>query len=348
MQPGTARETKYQPATFEWPTWVLLAAVYCAWISLTWYWQSIPAWLLWLAGGYTVALHSSLQHEALHGHPTRSRRLNLALVWPPLSLWLPLELYVENHLRHHKSELTNPELDPESFYVACETWQNISRWRQRLLLFNNTFAGRMLVGPWLAVGRQYRAEFERLRRGDYAHAGLLLRHAASVALLLIWIAAVCQMPLWVYLLAFAWPGTSMMMIRSFLEHRYEPDEAQRTVLVDGCPLTRLLFLNNNYHCVHHDHPELAWYRIPAVARCERAAVLERNGNYRYPGYFTIARRYLLKPWTHPAYPAGEPARCAPQPAAQQRLNLRPLPQGQASLRPGFHGAKLGARRSPSV
>ena len=303
MESSTAREANFESAAFEWPTWVVLVLSYGAWFSLTWWWHEIPGWLLWLVGGYTIALHSSLQHEALHGHPTGNKNINIALVWPPFTLWLPVELYVENHLRHHRSDLTNPEFDPESFFVTPEKWRQFSRGHKGLLIFNNTFLGRVLVGPWLAVLGQYRTEIARLYSGDRGHLGILLRHGASVTAVLYWIIAVCQMPLWVYLLAFAWPGTSMMMIRSFLEHRYEPDQAHRTVLVDGCPVTRLLFLNNNYHWVHHNYPGLAWYRIPAVAKRERAEVLRNNGNYWYAGYFTIARRFLLKPWTHPVHPA---------------------------------------------
>ena len=151
MESSAARETLLKPATFEWPTWLLLVVTYGAWIMLTYNWHAIPGWLLWLVGGYTVTLHSSLQHEALHGHPTRNRKLNIALVWPPFTLWLPMELYVKNHLFHHQTELTNPALDPESFFVPREKWQTMGRFRQRLLLFNNTFAGRMLLGPWLVV-----------------------------------------------------------------------------------------------------------------------------------------------------------------------------------------------------
>ena len=54
------------------------------------------------------------------------------------------------------------------------------------------------------------------------------------------------------------------------------------------------------HCawVHgYSREFIVWF-----AAKERDAILERNGNYRYPGYFTVAWRYLLKPWTHPAYP----------------------------------------------
>lgn len=303
MKSSPFRDVQFDSAKIEWPTWLLLVATYGTWIILTLNWTAIPGWILWLIAGYTVALHSSLQHEAIHGHPTRNVRLNLALAWPPLSLWLPIELYLENHMRHHRNELTNPESDPESFYLPREKWLGLKPWQQRLLIANNSFLGRLLIGPFLVTGQQWREEYRRLAGGDYGHAGILARHAASVAVMLFWLLAVCEMPLYLYLLAFVWPGTSMMLMRSFLEHRHDPDEARRTALVDGCPLTRLLFLNNNYHWVHHYYPGLAWYRIPTVARQQREEVLARNGNYVYSGYWEIARRYLLKPWTHPAYPS---------------------------------------------
>ena len=46
----------------------------------------------------SVAWHMSLQHEIIHNHPTRSRRVNRALGAWPLALWLPFE-----SLPHHPS-----------------------------------------------------------------------------------------------------------------------------------------------------------------------------------------------------------------------------------------------------
>ena len=119
----------FKAAISEWPTWLLVILVYPAWMILTLYWSSVPGWLLCLVGGFTVALHSSLQHELIHGHPTRNTVLNLTLGWPPLSLWLPLELYCESHMRHHLSDLTHPESDPESFYVRKRDWGALRRWQ---------------------------------------------------------------------------------------------------------------------------------------------------------------------------------------------------------------------------
>ena len=72
----------------EWPTVAMLAACYGLWfVSGLVVFPQFPVLAL---GMMTVAtaLHSSLQHEALHGHPTRSAALNELLVGLPLGVLL--------------------------------------------------------------------------------------------------------------------------------------------------------------------------------------------------------------------------------------------------------------------
>ena len=60
----------------EWPTLALLAATYAIWgFATTWLAARAPA-LAVLVTAVAIAQFSSLQHEILHGHPFRSRRLN--------------------------------------------------------------------------------------------------------------------------------------------------------------------------------------------------------------------------------------------------------------------------------
>ena len=71
----------------------------------------------------------SLQHEIIHNHPTRWRRLNRALGTWPLVLWLPFEIYRRTHLQHHNdNRLTDPLEDPESYYHTSEQWRAWGRW----------------------------------------------------------------------------------------------------------------------------------------------------------------------------------------------------------------------------
>ena len=75
-----------------------------------------------------------------------------------------------------------------------------------------------------------------------------------------------------------------------------------------------LFLNNNFHAVHHARPALPWYRLPATYAAERGAVLRRNEGYRYASYWPVIRDHLLRakdPVPHPLWPGGDVDPAAP-------------------------------------
>ena len=80
----------------------------------------------------------------------------------------------------------------------------------------------------------------------------------------------------------------------------------RIVINEAGRFMRLLFLNNNYHLVHHDLPKLPWYLIPRVYRADRDAYLARSGGFIQPGYVAQARRFA---WT-PTDPAVHPSEAA--------------------------------------
>jgi fatty acid desaturase len=298
--PGTIEVTSFKPRGPEWPTLGLIAANYTAWALATLAWDAMPAPLVAAAVACCIALHGSLQHEAIHGHPTGSRRLNLALVWLPLPLWMPLSVYESSHRSHHRSDLTCPLDDPESWYVTPRKWARMSPLSKRVYEFNNTFLGRMVIGPWIVVASSWR----RILRGDppAAHRTACVGgHLIGVGIVMLWVTQVAGMPAYVYLLACVWPGISLSLMRSFVEHRAAPNPDHRSAIVRGGALTRLLFLNNNYHWVHHRYPALPWYALPEVYRREEQRIDIANGGFRFTSYTDIARRYLLKPWTQPPH-----------------------------------------------
>ena len=69
----------------EWPTLLVAVATYGLWAGSTLLW-GVFAPLSIVLTGWFIAQFSSLQHEALHGHPFASKRLNAALVFPALTL----------------------------------------------------------------------------------------------------------------------------------------------------------------------------------------------------------------------------------------------------------------------
>lgn len=291
------------PARIEWPTLLLAAAIYGGFGLVTWYHAVLPWWILLPAGAYLVAWHGSLQHEVTHGHPTPSALANELLVLPSLWLWLPFRHYRDVHLAHHNdAQLTDPLADPESYYVDAAAWAAAGPLTRAFLRAHNTLAGRLLLGPLRCLYGFWRGEIARTLKGDRSHLKSWAIHAAGVALVLGWVIGVCGLPLWQYLLFFVYGGTSLTLLRSFLEHQARPEVSERSVIVEAGPLMALLFLNNNLHLVHHDKPGLPWYRIPAFYRQRRALFLASNGGYYFKGYREVFRKYLFRAKEQPLHP----------------------------------------------
>ena len=290
------------PTIREWPTWLLLGGCYGAWLaSLLGHSALGPLWFVPLV--LLVTLHSSLQHELLHGHPTRSRRLNELLAFPSLGLFIPYRRFRDLHIAHHRDEnLTDPYDDPESWYVSETCWRRTGPLLRALLALNATLLGRVLLGPALALGGFWRSEWRAARGGrrDVRRAWLV-HVAALVPVLVVLASAGIALPL--YAVAVAYPAMSLLMIRTFIEHRAAEAVPERTAVVEAGPLMSLLFLNNNLHAVHHDAPSLPWYALPGRWQASRSAVLASNGDYHFPdGYAGVARRWLLarrEPVVHP-------------------------------------------------
>lgn len=291
--------------TLEWPTLGLVLGCYAAWLALVLGHAALPLWLWLPLAGFLGALWGSVQHELIHGHPTRRRALNDALGTPPIWLWLPYARYRQSHLTHHRDErLTDPLDDPESRYWTPEAWARLHPVAQALARAQGTLAGRLAIGPFWVVWRFWRGEMAALRRGNPAAARIWARHALWVAMLLGFALGVAGMPLWQYLAGFVWLGTAAALIRSFAEHRAHEEAAKRTAIVENSPFFGFLFLNNNLHVAHHLWPAVAWYRLPALYRARRAELIARNGGLVYDGYAEVFRKFLLRPHHQPVHPTG--------------------------------------------
>ncbi len=288
---------------FEAPTWAVAVAVHVGWFLTTYYYDALNWWLLAPLGAWFTAWHGSFQHEALHGHPTRWDRLNNLLAGLPVGLWIPYPIYRETHLVHHRNDhLTCPVNDPESFYLTAAHWRRLGPLTRGLYRMHDSLVGRLALGPAVAAWRLWHAEAARLARGDLDHLAIWLRHLLGVAAVLYWVVGVCGMPVWLYLVCFAYPGLSLILLRSYAEHRAAAAVDHRTAIVEsGWPIA-LLYLNNNLHFCHHQEPELAWYKLPAHYRAERERILARNGNYRFAGYLDLFRRRLYRTEKVPVHP----------------------------------------------
>lgn len=295
-----------RPSTVEWPTLLLIALTYGGLAVLMWSFHALPWWLVMPLAGYLIALHGSLQHEALHGHPTRNGLLNELLVFVNPSIWFPYRRYRKLHLIHHNDDnLTDPSLDPESYYMLPDDWARLAAPLRLLYTLNNTLAGRMVMGPIIGTVRFWPAEFREIIGGNREIAKAWALHAVAVAIVLVYAIFVGGIAVWQYLLFFAWPGIGFSLIRSFCEHQAVHDLGERTIIVESAPVFSLLFLNNNLHVAHHTRPQLAWYKIPAYYRAEREALIAKNHGYLMHGYREIFWRYFLTPKEPVVYPHPE-------------------------------------------
>jgi fatty acid desaturase len=288
---------------YELPTVLLGLVLYGSWLALTRYHAAIPGWLLFLAGGYLTQWHFSLQHESIHAMRNWPAWLRTVFVWPPIGLWMPYPIYRRSHSTHHVNyRITHPAFDTESYYQPRDSWPAYGRARRILLQLNQTLAFRLVFGPFLRLHRLAARELGRLRRRDFSNVGHWLAHAISVAVLLYWVVGVAGMPVWKYLLCFAYPGMSLGMLRTFTEHRYGKLPMERVAIVESNLPMGVLYLFNNLHLVHHRQPTLPWYRIPGCFRQQRQQLLAINGDFYYRGYLDIARRFLFRPVFDPPHP----------------------------------------------
>lgn len=297
------RANAINPAVTEWPTIAVISLIWLAFLGITAFYHSLPWWLVLPFGGYLVALFGSLQHEVLHGHPTSNQRLNEAIIFPNIALWMPYTLYKETHLTHHiNHQLTDPELDPESYYLSPSTWQQSSGFQKAYYRFYNTFFGRFFWGPAHIIGKLWITDTREILSGNTQTIRTWTIHAISCLPVLYWVLIISEIPFWEYFFLFVYPGLSLTLMRSFIEHQAVEKVGERSIIVETNPIMSLLFLNNNLHAVHHKAPHLAWFHIPMVWHRERADVLAANGNYYFKGYFSIIRRYWLTPKEQPNHP----------------------------------------------
>lgn len=291
-------QTMHREAAIEWPSVGLFLIAYAIWALAVFGLAEGALGFAVVLAAVAMAFHASLQHEVIHGHPFRWAFANTLLAWPPLTLIVPFLRYRDTHLAHHKdSDLTDPYDDPESNYLDPADWARMPWFLRRVYLANNTLAGRLLLGPLIGTACFLRSE---MRQGDRAVLRGWLWHGPAV-LAVVGVVILSPMPLWAYLIA-GYMAMSLLRIRTFLEHRAHEFSRARSVIIEDRGLLALLFLNNNLHAVHHAHPDVAWYRLPALYRRNRERFLALNDGYAYRSYGEVFRRYLFcrkDPVVHP-------------------------------------------------
>lgn len=276
--------------------WLLFFAIHFSFLFLFLFWHFLPVFAIIMIGSLLTAWHSSMQHEFLHGHPTKNIKINNALASVPFMVWLPYGIFRLTHLRHHRKEkITCPLEDPETQYVTPENWDNLRPWQQKTLLFNKTFLGRMLIGPALCIFVFFKSEFLAGKNKNRKHAKFWRQHFISLGLFFGFLMIMGINPL-IYTALIIYPATSLILVRSFAEHKAADHPDERCAIIESNWFWQLLFLNNNFHAIHHEHPHLPWYKIPGKYAALKASLRTEGRVYFIDGYADIIRNYFLTPW----------------------------------------------------
>jgi fatty acid desaturase len=287
------------------PTLLLVLADYGAWLAITFAYSRWPLAIVAPVTAVLITLHSSLQHEIVHGHPTRWTGINRLLAIVPLSLWMPYERYRRSHRAHHIDQrLTDPLDDPESYYWTPQDWARLKPITRVLVQIQQTLAGRVIIGSFWSVGRFLHGEFRAVIRHQDRARVMWLEHLLWCVPVILWVTVVCGIPLWIYLLAMVIPANGIVLIRAFAEHRAYPQVRERIAIVEESWILGPLFLFNNLHSLHHEAPLIPWYEYPARYRLIRDRLIAENGGLVYRSYFEVARRFLFRPHDVPQHPSG--------------------------------------------
>jgi fatty acid desaturase len=310
------QDTHTPASEIEWPTWLLWGVIWATWLTLVATYGHIPTWVSTPLLVVLVAWYMSFQHELTHGHPTRNETVNRLIGLPPLAIWYPFDTYKADHLKHHDdAHLTEPGIDTESNYITPAQAAAMSATALWLYQSQRTVLGRLAIGPAIVIVSLATRVVRNLLAGHRGALQVWAVHLPLVALLLWALDRYTGLSAWHYCFGIAYPALGLAMLRSLYEHRPGVLPAHRTVINEAAAPWRLLYLNNNFHVVHHAYPEVAWYEIPALYQAERSLWQANNGGFVVPGYLHLLRNFAWAPIDSPVLTA--PA-TAPQRAPKVR------------------------------
>ena len=283
----------------EWRTLAVIVAVYGLTVLTVVRYSVLTPWLAVPILAVLGAWHLSMQHEVLHGHPFKSQFLNDAIGGIPVTLWIPYLAFKKDHHEHHLSDLTNPALDNESYYVTQEQWDRAGKIRRAAWTANRTILFRMFVWTIVSTITYVLSVLNRAVKNEKGDRLAVAVHVIGVAFV-VYLVSLSSMPLWQFALGTLYGGRILNAIRPFPEHKYQSGIETRTAMIMAGPFMSLLMLNNNLHVAHHEEPWVPWYRYDSLMSRVRAAERAREAGMLYEGgYAEVFRKFSFKPVDSP-------------------------------------------------
>jgi len=283
----------------EWRTLAVVIAVYGLTVLTVVRYDVLTPWLAVPMLAILGAWHLSMQHEVLHGHPFKNQFINDAIGGIPVTLWIPYLAFKKDHHEHHLSDLTNPALDNESYYVSQEQWDKAGRIRRAAWTANRTILFRMFVWTIVSTITYVLSVLKRAVRGEKGDRLAVALHVIGVAFV-VYLVSLSSMPLWQFALGTLYGGRILNAIRPFPEHKYQSGVETRTAMIMAGRFMSLLMLNNNLHVAHHDEPGVPWYRYDKLMQRVNAVQRARDAGVLYEGgYAEVFRRFSFTPVDSP-------------------------------------------------
>ena len=283
----------------EWRTLLVVLSVYGLTVLTVLRYEVLTPWLAIPMLAVLGAWHLSMQHEVLHGHPFKNQFLNDALGGIPVTLWIPYLAFKKDHHEHHLSDLTNPALDNESYYVSQEQWDKAGRIRRAAWTANRTILFRMFVWTIVSTITYVLSVLKRAVRNEKSDRLAVTLHIIGVAFV-VYLVSLSSMPLWQFALGTVYGGRILNAIRPFPEHKYQSGVETRTAMIMAGRFMSLLMLNNNLHVAHHEEPGVPWYRYDNLMQRVNAVERARDAGVLYEGgYAEIFRRFSFTPVDSP-------------------------------------------------
>ncbi len=153
----------------------------------------------------------------------------------------------------------------------------------------------MLLGPAFAIFGALRFAAVQLVRGNNRGriAATWTAHLLALGLLTTWLDRRCGIPPVAFAFASVMPRCRWVQSARSTNIARPGKFASAPVINEAAWPWRLLFLNNNYHLVHHDLPHVPWFALREVYETSRQQYIERSGGFLVQGYSVWLRLYCI-------------------------------------------------------
>jgi len=241
---------------FGWPTIFLAVLIVMGfYVSSLWMAYYPEAWM-WLGLWHTFLLYLgfSVAHEAAHGNIHGKHKhlkwVNSFFGWTfSLMFFVPYPIFRRIHMRHH-GMTNNPEHDPDYWVAADKWWKVIFRCSTIFFHYFSNFGGAILGEPPKA--------FCSWKANIIAVIFFLSLVAVPYAL------GFGEAFVVLFFIPSFFASSLLAFVLDWLPHHPHGTEERffdtRILLFPGL---RFLFLNHNYHLIHHLYPKIPFYNYKA-------------------------------------------------------------------------------------